>query len=124
MSRAELARALARGETPDRIDVLKRNRARCVGIVDGAVLKVFLRDPRQAHREARALRLAAKRGISVPELLESGPDWIATRFLAVRASRSSATASVRWSLQSSFQCRHVPRLFRLVARSASSSPSP
>jgi tRNA A-37 threonylcarbamoyl transferase component Bud32 len=62
--------------------VLKRNRVRVVARSGDTLLKVLLERPANARREARALSRAKLRGITVPELLDSGPDWIATRFLA------------------------------------------
>jgi len=87
VSFAELAAALARGETPSGVEVLKRSPLRCVARRGDAVLKVLLRRPEAAAREARALGLARARGVPVPELLESGPSWLATRFASGRPAQ-------------------------------------
>ncbi len=77
-----LADALRSGLTPSGVTVLKRNRVRVVSRAGETLLKVLLERPENASREARALTRAHQRGITVPEVIDSGPDWIATRFLA------------------------------------------
>lgn len=76
------AAALRSGQTPSGVAVLKRNRVRVVARAGDTLLKVLLERPANAAREARALGRARSLGIAVPEVLDSGPDWIATRFLA------------------------------------------
>ena len=78
----DLAAALRSGSTPSGVTVLKRNRVRVVARAGDTLLKVLLARPANASREARALTRARLRGIAAPEVLDSGPDWIATRFLA------------------------------------------
>jgi UDP-glucose:(heptosyl)LPS alpha-1,3-glucosyltransferase len=80
----QLAAALRSGATPSGVTVLKRNRVRVVARAGDTLLKVLFARPRNAAREARALLRAQRLGIRVPELLGSGPDWIATRFSALR----------------------------------------
>ncbi len=78
----EVAASLGSGTTPTGVTVLKRNSARVVARAGDALLKVFLERPENAAREARALAKARERDIPVPELIGSGDDWNATRFLA------------------------------------------
>ena len=82
----ELADSLRRGETPRDVATLKVNPVRQVVRADDVVLKLFLNPQRRAARESRALEKAASRGVPVPELLASGPDWVATRWFGGRAA--------------------------------------
>ena len=84
MSYEELARALTGGATPYGVELIKRNPVRCVARAGDAVVKVFLRRPERARREARALHEARSRDVPVPELLDAGEDWLATRYLRGR----------------------------------------
>jgi tRNA A-37 threonylcarbamoyl transferase component Bud32 len=81
---AELGAALRRGELPEGAELIKRNPVRLVARRGDALVKVWLRPSKAPAREARGLREAARRGVSVPELLEFGADWIATRFIEAR----------------------------------------
>jgi len=94
---ARLAAELGAGSTPFGVDVLKRNRARVTARAGEAVLKVYVEKPGTAAREARALERARARGIAVPELLASGPDWTATRWQdgARRATREDLALLLR-----------------------------
>ncbi len=78
----DVVNALRSGSTPSGVTLLKHNRARVVARAGDTLLKVLLERPENASREARALTRAQLCGIPVPEVLDSGPDWIATRFLA------------------------------------------
>ncbi len=78
---SELALKLRSGEPPDGVLVLKRSPVRVVVRSGDHLLKLWLRPSKAPRREARAIRLAAARGIPVPELLAGGDDWIATRWL-------------------------------------------
>lgn len=81
MRHDELARtadALRRGETPDGVEIVKRNPVRVVARIGGAALKVFLRASRTPAREARALARADALGVPVPRLVGHGDGWIAT----------------------------------------------
>jgi len=78
----DLAASLRSGLTPSGVTVLKRNRVRVVARAGDTLLKVLLERPKNASREARALNRAKLLGIAVPAVLDSGPDWLATRFLA------------------------------------------
>ena len=80
-ARLNVVTALRSGLTPSGVTVLKRNRARVVVRAGDTLLKVFLERSRNSSREARALTRANLSGITVPEVLDSGPGWIATRFL-------------------------------------------
>jgi UDP-glucose:(heptosyl)LPS alpha-1,3-glucosyltransferase len=92
----ELVAALRAGATPPGVTVLKRNRVRVVARSGDTLLKVLFERPRNASREARALIRAEQNEIRAPELIGSGPDWIATRFLgsARPAQRSDHPAIV------------------------------
>ncbi len=79
-SLAALAAELGAGTTPSGVDVIKRNRARVIARAGDALLKVYLERPATAAREARALARARERGIAVPELLDVGASWTATRW--------------------------------------------
>jgi tRNA A-37 threonylcarbamoyl transferase component Bud32 len=94
---ARLAAELGAGATPLGVDVLKRNRARVTARAGDAVLKVYVERPETAAREARALERARARGIAVPELLASGPNWTATRWQdgARRAARDDLALLLR-----------------------------
>jgi len=91
---AKLAEALARGELPEGAELIKRNPVRCVVRCGDAVLKVFLRGPRRAQREARVLAEALRRGIPVPEPLAAGPGWVATRYLQGRDAERVDLAAI------------------------------
>ncbi len=78
----DLVAAVKSGATRSGVTVLKRNRLRVVARSGDTLLKVCLGRPASASREARALFRARRHGITAPEILASGPDWIATRFLA------------------------------------------
>jgi len=80
----ELAARLGRGEQPEAVELLKHNPVRVVARSGEAIVKVWLRPSRAPAREARALREAARRGVPVPELLDSGTDWVATHFIEAR----------------------------------------
>ncbi len=77
-----LAESLRSGTTPPGASVLKHNHVRVVARSGDTLLKLLFARQRNAAREARAFARAGGLGIRVPELLGSGPDWIATRFLA------------------------------------------
>jgi hypothetical protein len=81
---AQLASHLRAGNPPKGVTVLKRNKLRIVARTGDAILKVFLRVDRRIAREIRALRRARELGISVPEMIASGPDWIVTHFVPGR----------------------------------------
>jgi tRNA A-37 threonylcarbamoyl transferase component Bud32 len=99
MSFAELAAELARGATPEGVEVLKRSPLRWVVRSGDAVLKVLLRRPAAAAREARAHGRAPARGLPVPELLDSGPNWLATRFAPGRPAERSDLAELLPAIQ-------------------------
>ncbi|MEE2703679.1 MAG: hypothetical protein VX614_06625 [Myxococcota bacterium] len=87
MSQSEveaLLRSLRAHSVPDGTEVIKRNRVRSVVRAGERLLKLFHERPQNALREARALREAERRGLCVPHLLDSGPDWLATRWIAGR----------------------------------------
>ena len=91
----ELAAALRSGATPSGVTVLKRNPVRVVVRAGDTLLKVLFARTRNASREARALTRARLCGIRVPEVLGSGPDWIATRFLeAARPAQRADFAAI------------------------------
>jgi tRNA A-37 threonylcarbamoyl transferase component Bud32 len=77
----ELAAALARGETPAGVELYKRTPVRVAAAAGDAFVKVFLRRPGSAAREAHNLRRAAARGLPVPAVLAEGRGWIATQRL-------------------------------------------
>jgi len=79
---ADLAAALRSGATPSGVTLLKRNRVRAIARAGDTLLKLLFEHPANASREARALVRARVLGVAVPEVLDSGPDWVATRFLA------------------------------------------
>ena len=79
---AAIAARLRSGATPPGVAILKRNSARVVACAGETLIKVFLERTANAAREARALVSARERGISVPELRGTGPDWNAARFLS------------------------------------------
>lgn len=79
-----LLQVLRRGTVPDGVEILKQNRVRLVVRSGDRVVKLFRERPTRAVREARALALAERRGVNVPPLLESGPDWLATRWIEGR----------------------------------------
>jgi UDP-glucose:(heptosyl)LPS alpha-1,3-glucosyltransferase len=81
-ARVEQTALLRSGTTPSDVTVLKRNRVRVVSRVGDTLLKVFLERPANAARESRGLAGALQRRIAVPEVLDSGDGWLATRFLA------------------------------------------
>jgi tRNA A-37 threonylcarbamoyl transferase component Bud32 len=87
-----LAGSLARGATPDGVELVKRSPVRVAAATREVFLKVFLGRSRAAAREARNLRRAAARGLPVPELIGHGEDWIATRRLP--APRPAGRADV------------------------------
>lgn len=87
LSFGELASAIARGEVPAGVEILKRNPVRCVARIDDALLKVALTASRAPAREARALLRAARQGLRVPALLDVGESWLAVRFVAARPAR-------------------------------------
>lgn len=89
MKLLELADALRRGEDAPEIDLIKRSPVRVVARCGDAVLKLSLRRPQATAREVRSLERAAALGLPVPVLLESGPDWLATRYVAARAAQRS-----------------------------------
>ena len=76
-----LAARLRAGATPAGVEILKRNSARVAVHAGDVALKLYLERPATAAREARALAGARARGLAVPELAASGPDWTATRWL-------------------------------------------
>ena len=78
---SELARKLRAGGSPAGVLVLKRSPVRVVIRSGDRLLKLWLRPSKAPRREARAIRLAAARGLPVPELLGGGDDWVATRWL-------------------------------------------
>jgi len=84
---AELATSLARGESPAGIEILKRSPVRCVARRGDVVLKVLLKRAHKAAREAAALRRARDLGVAVPELIDAGAGWVATRYLPGRPAR-------------------------------------
>jgi len=84
MKLAALARQLAAREIPAGGVVLKQSPVRSVVQVGDLVVKVFHKRARKVRREARTLHLAHARGISVPELIDHGDDWIATRLVEAR----------------------------------------
>jgi tRNA A-37 threonylcarbamoyl transferase component Bud32 len=90
----ELAARLGRAELPEGVELLKRNPVRVVARSGEAIVKVWLRPSRTPAREVRALREAARRGVPVPELLDSGPDWIATRFVEARPALREDTPKI------------------------------
>ncbi len=77
-----LAERLAREETPDGVELVKRSRVRVAARAGDVFLKVFFKPSGTIKREARALARARRLGLPVPELVGSGRRWIATRFLA------------------------------------------
>lgn len=77
---AELAAELRAGRTSSQVEILKRSPVRIVARSGDLLLKLWLRPSRTPRHEARALRRAAERGVPVPELVEVGDDWIATRW--------------------------------------------
>ncbi len=81
---AQLASHLRAGNAPKGVTVLKRNNLHIVARTEEAILKVFLRVDRRIAREIRALRRARELGISAPEIMASGPDWIVTHFVPGR----------------------------------------
>jgi tRNA A-37 threonylcarbamoyl transferase component Bud32 len=83
---AEAAERLARGDVPPGAELLKRSPVRSVARVGEAVVKVLHRRPGKARGEARALARARALGVPVPELIDAGPGWGATRFVAARAA--------------------------------------
>ena len=92
---AEIAASLRSGTTPPGVEVLKSNTVRVVARAGDVLLKVFLERPANAAREARALAQARTRGIAVPEVLESGEGWTATRFLSTgRAATRADLAAI------------------------------
>ncbi len=95
MTRQQLAGWAARlrdGGLPDGAVLFKRNPVRSVARVGDALLKAYARPNDRPAREARALRRAARRGVRVPQLIDVGPDWIATRWIESRpATRGDLT---------------------------------
>lgn len=85
-----LAAELRAGATPAGVEILKRNSARVAARAGDVALKVYLARPETAAREARALTSAQARGLAVPELVASGPDWTATRWLGRARAASRA----------------------------------
>jgi len=77
----ELATQLARGRMPADVEVLKRSPIRSVVRSGDVVLKVLHKRAHKARREALTLARARALDIAVPELIESGEGWIATRFI-------------------------------------------
>ncbi len=95
----DLAEALRSGTPPPGTSVLKQNRVRVVARAGDTLLKLLFARTRTAAREANALARARALGVRVPEVLGSGPDWLATRFLAgarpaVRADYPAILAAV------------------------------
>ncbi len=79
-----LLRSLRAHSVPDGAEVIKRNRVRFVVRAGDRLVKLFHERPKNAVREASALREAERRGVCVPPLLDSGPDWLATRWIEGR----------------------------------------
>jgi len=94
---AALAAELRAGTTPKGVELIKRNRARVIARAGDTLLKLYLERPETAAREARALGRARARGIAVPELLDAGADWTATRWQhgARPATRADLALSLR-----------------------------
>lgn len=88
MSYAELALRIAGGAEPPGVDLVKASPVRRVARAGDVALKVFLRPSRRAEREARALLRAAQLGVPVPELIESGPLFVVTRWIEGRPARA------------------------------------
>jgi tRNA A-37 threonylcarbamoyl transferase component Bud32 len=78
------AARLRDGGLPDGAVLIKRNPVRSVARVGDALLKSYARPNRRPRREARALRRAARRGVPVPQLIDVGPDWVATHWIENR----------------------------------------
>jgi tRNA A-37 threonylcarbamoyl transferase component Bud32 len=80
----EIAAALAGGRVPQGVEVLKESPVRHVVRAGELIVKHFRTGPSRAAREARALERASALGVPVPELVASGPGWLATRFVDAR----------------------------------------
>lgn len=82
----ELVDRLRNGAPPHHVQVLKQSPVRAVVRTGDTVLKVFLVPGarRRAARETRNLLRARRLGIRVPELVASGPGWVATAWVEGR----------------------------------------
>lgn len=78
----EAVRALRAGRLPDGTEIVKRTPVRTALRLGDVFLKFFPHHRSAARREARGLLRARELGLPVPDLLGSGPDWVATRFIA------------------------------------------
>ena len=88
------AERLRTGADVEGARVLKRSPVRVVVRIEDVFLKVFM-DPRgQSGREARALLEAGRRAVPVPQLLDHGPGWLATRWIEGRPAVRGDLAAI------------------------------